>query len=36
LGANLDQLWVGVMFVGCFASIPIFIAMKRLSLTNSG
>ena len=36
LGADLDQLWVGVMFLGCFASIPIFIAMKRLSLANSG
>jgi MFS family permease len=29
LGAELPELWVATMFVGCFASIPIFIAMKR-------
>ena len=31
LGADLDQLWVALMFFGCFASIPIFLAMKRFS-----
>ena len=31
LGADLDQLWVALMFIGCFASIPIFLAMKRFS-----
>ena len=29
LGADLARLWVATMFVGCFASIPIFLAMKR-------
>lgn len=29
LGADLPELWVATMFIGCFASIPIFLAMKR-------
>ena len=29
LGADLSELWVATMFFGCFASIPIFLAMKR-------
>jgi MFS family permease len=29
LGADLPELWVATMFFGCFASIPIFLAMKR-------
>ena len=29
LGADLPELWVAMMFFGCFASIPIFLAMKR-------
>ena len=29
LGAELPELWVATMFVGCFASIPIFLVMKR-------
>jgi MFS family permease len=35
LGADLPELWVATMFVGCFASIPIFLAMKRHSHINS-
>jgi MFS family permease len=31
LGADLPELWVATMFFGCFASIPIFLAMKRLA-----
>jgi MFS family permease len=31
LGADLSELWVATMFFGCFASIPIFLAMKRLA-----
>jgi MFS family permease len=30
LGANLGTAWVVTMFFGCFLSIPIFLAMKRL------
>jgi MFS family permease len=30
LGANLGTAWVVTMFFGCFVSIPIFLAMKRL------
>jgi MFS family permease len=29
LGADLATAWVIVMFVGCFLSIPLFLAMKR-------
>jgi MFS family permease len=29
LGADLATAWVVVMFVGCFLSIPIFLAMKK-------
>ena len=29
LGAELPELWVATMFIGCFASIPIFLVMKR-------
>ncbi len=32
LGANLATAWVVVMFLGCFLSIPLFLAMKRLAL----
>ena len=32
LGANHPRLWVGTMFIGCFLSIPIFLAMKRAAL----
>ena len=31
LGADLPELWVATMFFGCFASIPIFLAMKWLA-----
>jgi MFS family permease len=31
LGADLGTAWVIVMFVGCFLSIPLFLAMKRAS-----
>jgi len=31
LGADLAALWLATMFIGCFASIPIFLAMKRLA-----
>jgi MFS family permease len=31
LGANLGTAWVVTMFVGCFLSIPIFLAMKRMT-----
>jgi MFS family permease len=29
LGADLATAWVVVMFIGCFLSIPLFLAMKR-------
>ena len=29
LGAELPELWAATMFIGCFASIPIFLVMKR-------
>ncbi len=32
LGADLATAWVVVMFLGCFLSIPLFLAMKRLAL----
>jgi MFS family permease len=32
LGADLAGVWVAVMFIGCFLSIPIFVAMKRAAL----
>jgi MFS family permease len=31
LGANLGTAWVVTMFLGCFLSIPIFLAMKRMT-----
>jgi MFS family permease len=31
LGADLGTAWVIVMFIGCFLSIPLFLAMKRAS-----
>ena len=31
LGANLGTAWVVTMFLGCFLSIPIFLAMKSLA-----
>jgi MFS family permease len=31
LGANLGTAWVVTMFFGCFLSIPIFLAMKKLA-----
>ena len=34
LGADLDKLWVATMFIGCFASIPIFLAMKNVASKN--
>jgi MFS family permease len=30
-GANLEELWVVVMFAGSFLAIPFFIAMKRMA-----
>lgn len=32
LGADLATAWVVVMFIGCFLSIPLFLAMKRAAL----
>jgi len=29
LGADLATAWIAVMFIGCFLSIPIFVAMRR-------
>jgi MFS family permease len=29
LGADLATAWVVVMFIGCFLSIPLFLAMQR-------
>jgi MFS family permease len=29
LGADLATAWVVVMFIGCFLSIPLFLAMKK-------
>lgn len=34
LGADLATAWVIVMFIGCFLSIPIFLAMKKAALTR--
>jgi MFS family permease len=34
LGADLATAWVVVMFLGCFLSIPLFLAMKRASATG--
>jgi MFS family permease len=34
LGADLSTAWVVVMFLGCFLSIPLFLAMKRASATG--
>jgi MFS family permease len=34
LGADLATAWVVVMFIGCFLSIPIFLAMKRAALAT--
>ena len=34
LGADLATAWVIVMFIGCFLSIPIFLAMKKVALTR--
>ena len=34
LGADLATAWVVVMFVGCFLSIPIFLAMKKAALKS--
>jgi hypothetical protein len=31
LGANLATAWVVTMFIGCFLSIPIFLAMKAMT-----
>lgn len=31
LGADLATAWVITMFIGCFLSIPLFLAMKRLA-----
>ena len=32
LGADLATTWVIVMFIGCFLSIPIFLAMKKAAM----
>ena len=32
LGADLATAWVIVMFIGCFLSIPLFLAMKKAAL----
>ena len=34
LGADLATAWVIVMFIGCFLSIPLFLAMKRAAVTS--
>ena len=34
LGADLATAWVIVMFIGCFLSIPLFLAMKRAAVTT--
>jgi MFS family permease len=34
LGADLATAWVVVMFVGCFLSIPIFLAMKKAAVKS--
>jgi hypothetical protein len=31
LGANLGTAWIITMFLGCFLSIPIFLAMKSIA-----
>lgn len=31
LGADLATAWVIIMFIGCFLSIPLFLAMKRVA-----
>jgi MFS family permease len=31
LGAHWGQAWVVVMFIGCFAAIPLFLSMKRMA-----
>ena len=35
LGADLPTLWVASMFLGSFAAIPLFLAMKRAALKAS-
>jgi MFS family permease len=35
LGADLATEWVVVMFIGCFLSIPLFLAMKRAAAQAS-
>ena len=32
LGADHPRLWVATMFIGCFLSIPIFLAMKKTAI----
>ncbi|QLL23962.1 MFS transporter [Actinobacteria bacterium IMCC25003] len=34
LGADLATAWVIVMFIGCFLSIPLFLAMKRAAANS--
>ena len=34
-GANHPRLWVTTMFIGCFLSIPIFLAMKKAALQSA-
>lgn len=34
-GANHPWLWVTTMFIGCFLSIPIFLAMKKAALQSA-
>ena len=34
LGADLATAWVVVMFIGCFLSIPLFLAMKKAGIES--
>lgn len=34
-GANHPRIWVTTMFIGCFLSIPIFLAMKKAALQSA-
>lgn len=34
LGSNHPRLWVATMFIGCFLSLPLFLATKRAALKS--
>jgi phosphate/sulfate permease len=34
LGADLATAWIITMFIGCFLSIPLFLAMKRAAASE--